>query len=117
MILNQLYKHTQLQDTFGVINLALVNNEPKILNLKELLEYYLEHQKDVITRRTKYDLNKAEERAAFNKATNNRYNVSGAKTTAEKKITKPIKNHGISINLYFHYWIHLHSAGASVEGQ
>ncbi|MBQ1801418.1 MAG: DNA gyrase subunit A [Lachnobacterium sp.] len=63
VILNQLYKHTQLQDTFGVINLALVNNEPKILNLKELLEYYLEHQKDVITRRTKYDLNKAEERA------------------------------------------------------
>ena len=63
VILNQLYKYTQLQDTFGVINLALVNNEPKILNLKELLEYYLEHQKDVITRRTKYDLNKAEERA------------------------------------------------------
>ncbi|SDY71769.1 DNA gyrase subunit A [Lachnobacterium bovis] len=63
VILNQLYKHTQLQDTFGVINLALVNNEPKILNLKELLVYYLEHQKDVITRRTKYDLNKAEERA------------------------------------------------------
>ncbi len=63
VILNLLYKHTQLQDTFGVINLALVNNEPKILNLYELLNYYLIHQKDVITRRTKYDLNKAEERA------------------------------------------------------
>ncbi len=63
VILNQLYKHTQLQDTFGVINLALVNNEPKILTLYDLLNYYLIHQKDVITRRTQYDLNKAEERA------------------------------------------------------
>ncbi len=63
VVLNILYKHTQLQDTFGVINLALVNNEPKILNLYEMLNYYLLHQKEVITRRTQYDLNKAEERA------------------------------------------------------
>ena len=63
VVLNLLYKHTQMQDTFGVINLALVNNEPKILNLQEMLHYYLLHQKEVITRRTKYDLNKAEERA------------------------------------------------------
>lgn len=63
IILNQLYKHTQLQDTFGVIMLALVNNQPKVLNLYEMLKYYLMHQEDVVTRRTKYDLNKAEERA------------------------------------------------------
>ena len=63
IILNQLYKHTQLQDTFGVIMLALVNNQPKILNLKQMLVHYLDHQKDVVTRRTKYELNKAEERA------------------------------------------------------
>ena len=63
VLLNQLYKHTQLQDTFGVIMLALVNNEPKILNLLDMLKLYLNHQKDVITRRTKYELNKAEERA------------------------------------------------------
>ncbi len=63
IILNQLYKHTQLQDTFGVIMIALVNNEPKVLNLHQMLDYYLSHQKDVVTRRTKYDLNKAEERA------------------------------------------------------
>lgn len=63
VILNQLYKHTQLQDTFGVIMLALVNNEPKILSLKEMLTYYLLHQEEVVTRRTQYDLNKAEERA------------------------------------------------------
>ena len=63
IILNQLYKHTQLQDTFGVIMIALVNNEPKVLNLYQMLDYYLSHQKDVVTRRTKYDLNKAEERA------------------------------------------------------
>lgn len=62
VILNQLYKHTQLQDTFGVIMLALVNNQPKVLNILEMLKYYLDHQKDVVTRRTKYDLNKAEER-------------------------------------------------------
>lgn len=63
VILNQLYKHTQLQDTFGVIMLALVNGEPKILNIHQMLTHYLEHQEDVITRRTKYELNKAEERA------------------------------------------------------
>ena len=63
VLLNQLYKHTQLQDTFGVIMLALVNNEPRILNLHQMLNYYLQHQKEVVTRRTQYDLNKAEERA------------------------------------------------------
>ena len=63
VILNQLYKHTQLQDTFGVIMLALVNNEPKVMNLLDMLNHYLKHQEEVVTRRTKYDLNKAEERA------------------------------------------------------
>lgn len=63
VILNQLYKHTQLQDTFGVIMLALVNGEPKVLNLRDMLGYYLKHQEEVITRRTQYELNKAEERA------------------------------------------------------
>lgn len=63
VILNQLLKHTQLQDSFGVIMLALVNNEPKVLTLPQMLTYYLDHQKDVVTRRTRYDLNKAEERA------------------------------------------------------
>ena len=63
VILNQLYKHTQMQDTFGVIMLALHNNQPKVMNLREMLEYYLEHQKEVVTRRTKYELNRAEERA------------------------------------------------------
>ncbi|MFV0342883.1 MAG: DNA gyrase subunit A [Anaerocolumna sp.] len=63
VLLNQLYKHTQLQDTFGVNMLALVNNQPRVLNLHEMLKYYLEHQKEVVTRRTQYDLNKAEERA------------------------------------------------------
>ena len=63
VVLNQLLKHTQLQDTFGVIMLALVNNEPKILNLLDMLKYYLKHQEEVVTRRTRYDLNKAEERA------------------------------------------------------
>ncbi|MCC6093713.1 MAG: DNA gyrase subunit A [Eubacterium sp.] len=63
VILNQLYKHTQLQDTFGVIMLALVDNQPKILNLLDMLKYYLQHQEEVVTRRTKYDLNKAQERA------------------------------------------------------
>ena len=63
VVLNLLYKHTQMQDTFGVIMLALVDNQPKVLNLYEMLNYYLLHQKDVVTRRTKYDLNKAEERA------------------------------------------------------
>lgn len=63
IILNHLYKHTQLQDTFGVIMLALVNNQPRVLNLYQMLNLYLEHQKDVVTRRTKYELNKAQERA------------------------------------------------------
>ncbi|HHV73014.1 MAG TPA: DNA gyrase subunit A [Clostridia bacterium] len=63
VILNQLYKNTQMQITFGIIMLALVNNQPKILNLKELLYYYLEHQKEVITRRTRFDLNRALDRA------------------------------------------------------
>ena len=63
VILNQLYKHTQLQDTFGVNMLALVGGEPKILNLYDMLHYYLKHQEEVVTRRTQYDLNKAEERA------------------------------------------------------
>ncbi len=62
VILNQLYKHTQLQDTFGVNMLALVNNEPKVMNLLDMLVYYLKHQEDVVTRRTRYELNKAEER-------------------------------------------------------
>ena len=62
VIMNQLYKHTQLQDSFGVIMLALVNNQPKVMNLKEMLTYYIKHQEDVVTRRTQYDLNKAEER-------------------------------------------------------
>ena len=63
IVLNNLYKHTQLQDTFGVIMLALVNDEPKVLNLREILHYYLEYQKEIIVKRTQYDLNKAEERA------------------------------------------------------
>ncbi len=62
VIMNQLYKHTQMQDTFGIIMLALVNNEPKVMNLLDMLKYYIEHQEEVVTRRTKYDLNKAEER-------------------------------------------------------
>ena len=62
IILNQIYKHTSLQESFGVIMLALVNNEPKVMNLLDMLGYYLKHQEDVVTRRTKYELNKAEER-------------------------------------------------------
>ncbi|MBQ6993571.1 MAG: DNA gyrase subunit A [Lachnospiraceae bacterium] len=62
VIMNQLYKHTQIQDTFGVIMLALVNGEPKVMNLKDILGNYLLHQEEVVTRRTQYDLNKAEER-------------------------------------------------------
>ncbi len=62
VIMNQLYKHTQLQDSFGVIMLALVNNQPKVMNLKDVLTYYIKHQEEVVTRRTQYDLNKAEER-------------------------------------------------------
>ena len=65
VLLKQLFKHTQLQDTFGVIMLALVDNQPKVLNLKEMLVHYLNHQKDVVTRRTKYELNKAKEILAF----------------------------------------------------
>jgi len=63
VILNQLYKHTQLQDTFGVIMLALVDNQPRVMNILDMLNYYLLHQEEVVTRRTKYELNKAEERA------------------------------------------------------
>ena len=63
VILNQLYKHTQMQDTFGVIMLALVNNQPKVMNLLEMLTYYLQHQEEVVTRTTIYDLNKAQERS------------------------------------------------------
>lgn len=63
VVLNHLFKHTQLQDTFGVIMIALVNNEPMLLNLKQMLELYLKHQEAVVTRRTRYELNKAEERA------------------------------------------------------
>ncbi|WP_422485792.1 DNA gyrase subunit A [Gudongella sp. DL1XJH-153] len=63
VVLNNLYKQTQLQATFGIINLALVNGEPKVLNIKEMLYHYLEHQKEIVTRRTKYDLAKAEDRA------------------------------------------------------
>ena len=63
VILNQLYKHTPMQDTFGVIMLARVNNQPKVMNLLEMLTYYLQHQEEVVTRRTKYDLNKAQERS------------------------------------------------------
>ncbi len=62
VIMNQLYKHTQLQDSFGVIMLSLVNNQPKVMNLKDVLTYYIKHQEEVVTRRTQYDLNKAEER-------------------------------------------------------
>ena len=63
VVLNLLYKHTKMQDTFGVIMLALVDNEPKVLNLKQILSHYINFQKDVITRRTKFDLDKAEARA------------------------------------------------------
>ena len=63
VILNQLYKHTQLQSSFGIIMLALVKGQPRILNLKQILEYYLEHQKEVVTRRTRYELGKAQDRA------------------------------------------------------
>lgn len=63
IVLNQLYKHTQLQDTFGIIMLALVNGQPKVLNLKEIIKHYINHQIDVVTRRTQYELNKAEARA------------------------------------------------------
>ena len=63
ILINQLYRFTPLQQSFGIIMLALVNGEPRVLNLKEMLYYYIEHQKDIIVRRTKFDLRKAEERA------------------------------------------------------
>lgn len=63
VVLNQLYKHSQMQETFGVINLALVNGEPKVLNLHGMLYHYVEHQREIVTRRTQFDLRKAEERA------------------------------------------------------
>ncbi|MDU1540229.1 MAG: DNA gyrase subunit A [Paeniclostridium sordellii] len=63
IVLNKLYKHSQMEDTFSIIMLALVNGEPKVLNLKQVLYHYVQHQKDVVTRRTKFDLNKAEARA------------------------------------------------------
>ena len=93
VILNQLYKHTQLQDSFGVIMLALVNGEPKVLNLLQMLDEYLKHQKDVVTRRTKFELNKAEERAHIIKglliALDNINEVikiiRGSRTTADAK--------------------------------
>ena len=93
IILNQLYKHTQLQDTFGVINLALVNNEPKILTLMQLLKLYLKHQEDVVRRRTQYDLNKAAERAhilegylvAIDNIDETINIIRSSKTTAEAK--------------------------------
>ncbi|MBP3616698.1 MAG: DNA gyrase subunit A [Lachnospiraceae bacterium] len=93
VILNQLYKHTQLQDTFGVIMLALVDGEPKVLSLPEALNVYLKHQEEVVTRRTRYDLNKAEERAHILKglliALDNIDEVikiiRGSKTTADAK--------------------------------
>ena len=62
VVLNQLYKHTSMQSTFGVIMLALVNNQPRVLNLKESLHYFVEHRKEVVIRRTRFDLRKAEER-------------------------------------------------------
>ncbi len=63
VVLNNLYKYTQLEDSFGVIMIALVNNKPEILNLKQVLEQYLKHQKEVVTRRTQFELDKAEKRA------------------------------------------------------
>ncbi len=94
IILKYLYKHTQLQETFGVIMLALVNNEPKVLNICQMLEHYLLHQKEVITRRTQYELNKAEERAHILKglliALDNIDEVikiiRGSRTTADAKL-------------------------------
>ena len=94
VVLNLLYKHTQMQDTFGVINLALVNNEPKVLNLHQMLNCYLDHQKEVITRRTQYELNKAEERAhilqgliiALDHIDEVISIIRGSRTTAEAKI-------------------------------
>ena len=94
VVLNLLYKHTQMQDTFGVINLALVNNEPKVLNLQQMLSHYLDHQREVITRRTRYDLNKAEERAhilqgliiALDNVDEVIAIIRGSRTTADAKV-------------------------------
>ena len=94
VILNQLYKHTQLQDTFGVIMLALVNNEPKVLNILDMLKFYLKHQEEVVTRRTQYDLNKAEARAhiveglliALDNIDEVIRIIRGSRTTADAKI-------------------------------
>lgn len=103
IVLNQLFKHTQLQDTFGVIMLALVDNQPKVLNLFEVLNYYLMHQEDVVTRRTKFDLNKAEERAhilqglliALDHIDEVISIIRGSQTTAEAK-TKLIERFALS---------------------
>ena len=102
VILNQLYKHTQLQDTFGVIMLALVDNEPKVLNLYDALNVYLRHQEEVVTRRTKYDLKKAEERAHILKGLLIALDhidevikiVRGSKNVAEAK-AQLIENYGL----------------------
>jgi len=93
VVLNHLYKRTQMQDTYGVIMLALVNNEPKVLNLQQMLTYYLRHQEEVVTRRTKYDLNKAEEREHIMEALLKALDfideviaiIRGSKTTPEAK--------------------------------
>ncbi len=103
MILNLLYKHTQLQDTFGVIMLALVNGQPKIMNLLDLLNHYLTHQREVVTRRTKYDLNKAEERShilegllvALDHIDEVISIIRGSRTTAEAK-EKLIERFGLT---------------------
>ena len=103
IILNQLYKHTQLQDTFGVIMLALVNNEPKVMSLVQILGQYLKHQEEVVTRRTKFDLNKAEERAhileglliALDNIDEVIKIIRGSKTVAEAK-TQLIERFGLT---------------------
>ena len=94
IIVNKLYKHTQLQDTFGVIMIALINNQPKVMNICEILHHYLKHQEEVVTRRTQYDLNKAEERAhileglliALDNIDEVIKIIRGSKTVAEAKI-------------------------------
>ena len=93
IVLNNLYKHSQMEDTFSIIMLALVNGVPKVLNLKEMLFYYVEHQKDVVTRRTKFELNKAEARAHILEGLRIALDnidavislIRGSKTTAEAK--------------------------------
>jgi len=94
VVLNKLYKHTQLQDSFGMNMLSLVNNEPKVLNIKQMLDYYLDHQKEVVTRRTKYELKKAEDRAHILEGLLKALDfidevikiIRGSKSTAEAKI-------------------------------